>query len=190
MTNQEIDQIMYNTAISEGFTPTAAKYVVAQARYESADYSSNVFKLNNNTSGMKYIGQPLATRGTPAPAKEQKCGGGCNSDYYAKFKTIQDSASDKISRNYNLTIRGVAPSQLKNAKSPEEFAHLLKLRGYYGSAETTYALGIRAKLLKISVIEFYKNNRNTVNYTAFGIGLLGIGVGLYFMKKKGIIFKK
>ena len=195
MTNQEIDQIMYDTAISEGFTPATAKYVVAQARFESADYSSNVFKLNNNTSGMKFVGQPLATKGTLAPYNERSssCRSSnicANSDYYAKFKSVEDSAKDKISRNYNLTMRGVAPSQLKNATSPEEFAHLLKLRGYYGGSETTYALGIRAKLLKISVIDFYKNNRTIVNYTAFGIGLLGIGVGLYFMKKKGIIFKK
>jgi uncharacterized FlgJ-related protein len=61
MTN---DQLIYETAIRAGFTPTAAKLVVAQARFESADYTSSVFKNNNNTSGMKFIGQPLANERT------------------------------------------------------------------------------------------------------------------------------
>ena len=114
------DQIIYDVAISEGFNPTAAKLIVAQARFESADYSSNVFKKNLNTSGMKFIGQPLATRGTPAPANEQRCGGGCDSDYYAKFRSVEDSAKDKISRLYNITMRGVTPQQLKNVKNADK----------------------------------------------------------------------
>jgi len=99
----QYDQIIYDTAIKQGFSPTAAKFVVAQARFESADYTSNVFKNNLNTSGMKYIGQPLATRGTLAPTNERsavcRSGGVCrNSDHYAKFASVQDSANDKIVR--------------------------------------------------------------------------------------------
>ena len=71
MTN---DQLIYNTAIKAGFKPTAAKLIVAQARLESADYTSPVFRNNNATSGMKYIGQPLARRGTLAPYKESSDG--------------------------------------------------------------------------------------------------------------------
>lgn len=176
------DQIIYDIAISQGFTPTAAKFVVAQARFESSDYSSKVFLANNNTSGMKYIGQPLATRGTPAPSNEQKCGGGCNSDYYAKFKSVEDSAKDKIVRLYNITMRGVTPDQLKNAKSPEEFASLLKQRGYYGGAESSYGAGLRAKLLRIQVVEFL--NKNKKNILFVGIGLILIGASYYLLKSK------
>ena len=42
----QYDQIIYDTAIKEGFNPTAAKLIVAQARFESADYTSNVFQKN------------------------------------------------------------------------------------------------------------------------------------------------
>jgi uncharacterized FlgJ-related protein len=66
----DIDQSIYNTAIEEGFSPTSAKLIVAQARLESSHYSSTVFKANNNMFGMKYVGQPLATKGTLAPSKE------------------------------------------------------------------------------------------------------------------------
>jgi uncharacterized FlgJ-related protein len=173
------DQLIYDTAIGEGFNPTAAKLIVAQARFESADYSSNVFKNNLNTSGMKYIGQPLATRGTPAPKNEQRCNGGCDSDYYAKFKSVGDSAKDKIQRLYNITMRGVTPAQLKAAKSAEEFANLLKRRGYYGAPESQYANGLRAKLLRIQVVEFVTKNRKGIILLIGGAALLGAGYLLY-----------
>lgn len=176
------DQIIYNTALKYGFTPDAAKFVVAQARFESADYTSNVFKANNNTSGMKYVGQPLATRGTIAPKSEQSTscrnGGKCyNGDFYAKFNSIQDSVEDKIGRLYNITKGGVSPQQLKNAKTPEEFAKLLKKRGYYTDKEEIYARGLKNKLLKIEVIEFVNENRN---YLSLGIVLVLIGLFYYY----------
>ena len=182
----KIDQIIYETAVREGFSPTAAKFVVAQARFESADYTSNVFRNNLNTSGMKYIGQPLAERGTLAPANERSAA--CrtqnvcrNSDYYAKFDSVADSAKDKIQRNYSITIKGVTPEQLKNAKTPEEFARLLKQRGYYGDKESTYAAGIRAKLMRIQVVEFISKNRNML---LLGAGLVLVGTAYYLYKKK------
>jgi hypothetical protein len=186
----QYDQIIYNTAIKEGFTPTAAKLVVAQARFESADYTSNVFQKNLNTSGMKYIGQPLATRGTPAPKNEQRCGGGCNSDYYAKFKSVQDSASDKVGRLYNKTMGGVTPEQLKNVKDADEFAELLKRRSYYGfgkfgtevgnKEQKSYAVNMKSKLIKINVVEFVSKNKNTL---LIGLGLLAIAGSFYLYKK-------
>lgn len=209
MTN---DQIIYDIAIRNGFTPTAARLVVAQARFESSDYTSGVFKSNLNTSGMKYAGQPLATRGTLAPYSERSSGckavtsgqvGGqgpspcTNGDHYAKFRSVEDSARDKIERNFAKTMGGVNPDQLKNAKTPDEFASLLKRRSYYGfgaygtptaDAEIrNYAGGLKAKLLRLSVVEFYQNNKKTINYAVIGITLVGIGAYLWFLRKKGKI---
>lgn len=184
---QQYDQTIYDTAIRAGFTPTAAKLIVAQARFESSDYTSNVFKANNNTSGMKFIGQPLATRGTLAPMSERsascRSGGECrNSDHYAKFKSVADSASDKIERLYSKTMGGVTPDQLKNAKSPEEFANLLKRRNYYGANETMYGLGLRAKLLKIQVTELVQDNKGKIALFLGGAALLG--AAYYLLKKR------
>jgi LPXTG-motif cell wall-anchored protein len=204
MTNAEIDQAIYNTAIEQGFNPTAAKLIVAQARFESADkfgvdYNSGVFKANNNTGGIKYIGasQINAQRGSLAPASERTCGGGCNGDYYAKFNTIQDSINDKIVRLYNLTMRGVTPQQLKDATDTTEFATLLKKRGYYGPSAfgtsgaqaeiNNYAGGLRAKLLRINVLEFYTKNKVTVNLALVGVLLIGLTGYFYFLKKKKVV---
>ena len=184
--SQHYDQIIYDTAIKNGFTPTAAKFVVAQARFESSDYTSNVFQKNLNTSGMKFVGQPLATKGTLAPKSERSSQcvqtGVCrNSDHYAKYASVSDSAQDKIVRNFNLTIRGVTPEQLKNAQTPEEFAKLLKQRGYYGASESQYAGGLKAKLTRIQIVEFIQNNKNAL---ILGVGLLILGISYYIIQKK------
>lgn len=163
-----IDQQIYDTAIKQGFNPKAAKLIVAQARFESADYNSNVFKKNNNTSGIKYIGQANAKKGTLSP----------EGDYYAHFNTIQDSINDKIVRLYNITMRGVTPKQLKDSTDANEFANLLKQRGYYDSSAIEYGNGLKSKLLKINVIEFVQKNKY-----AIGIGVVLIGIGLYLYSK-------
>lgn len=190
------DQLIYDTAIKQGFTPTAAKFVVGQARFESANYTSPVFKANNNTSGMKFIGQPLATRGSLAPANERsascRSGGECkNSDHYAKFRSVQDSANDKIERLYSKTMGGVTPEQLKNSKTPEEFSRLLKKRRYYGfgtfgtpEAEkeiNQYARGIKSLMLRAQIVEFVGKNKIPLG---LGVGLLLLGVSIFIYRKK------
>ncbi len=189
MTN---DQLIYDTAIKAGFTPTAAKLVVAQARFESADYTSFVFRNNNNTSGMKFIGQPLATRGTLAPMNERsstcRAGGECkNSDHYAKFASVANSAADKINRLYSKTMGGVTPEQLKNAKDADEFADLLKRRSYYGfgkhgtevgnKEQKQYAGGLKAKLLRLEVVEFVRKNKVPIAVVA--VAAIGISFLMY-----------
>jgi hypothetical protein len=179
----DIDQLIYDTAIAQGFNPQGAKLVAAQARFESADYTSPVFKINNNTSGIKYIGsrQKNAQQGTLSP----------EGDYYAKFDTIQDSINDKIVRLYNITMGGVTPKQLKDTTDPTEFATLLKKRSYYGNTPygtseairdiENYASGLKSKLLKIKIIAFVKNNKYTLG---IGVALLLVGTFFYFKLKK------
>ncbi len=195
MSALQYDQIIYDVAVRNGFTPTAAKLVVAQARFESADYTSRVFLANNNTSGMKYIGQPLATQGTLAPYNErsstcQRSSVCVNSDHYAKFASVQDSARDKIERLFTKTMGGVTPQQIKNTQTPEEFADLMKRRSYYGFHKygtadaqkeiNNYAAGMRAKLIYIRVQEFLEENKKGVAGTIIGIGLL---IAAYYLYK-------
>jgi hypothetical protein len=189
------DQIIYDIAIKNGFSPTLAKFIVGQARFESANYTSAVFKANNNTSGMKFIGQPLATRGTLAPRSERSAtcnsGGAClNSDHYAKFRSVADSATDKIVRLYGLTMGGVTPNQLKAAKTPEEFARLLKKRRYYGPAAygtpaaekeiASYAAGVKLLMQRAQIVEFVDKNKGNI---LVGAIILALGIFLYKQKK-------
>ena len=189
MTNAEIDQAIYDTALEQGFNPTAAKLIAAQARFESADYTSHVFKTDNNTSGIKYIGsrQINASRGTLSP----------EGDYYAHFETVQDAINDKIVRLYNIKMGGVTPEQLKNVTDSTEFATLLKKRSYYGNTPygtaqaeadiNNYASGMRAKLLRINVLEFYTKNKTAVNLAVVGGVVIALTVYAYYLKKKKVL---
>lgn len=190
------DQAIYDRARKEGFSSEAAKLVVAQARYESADYGSNVFNNNFNMYGMKFVGQPLASRGTPAPLKERSSS--CqrdnicsDRDFYAKYKSPADSAADVVGRLYKKERKGIGYEQLRNESNPYEYANKLKQRDYFGSSDwstpqgkaeaKSYGAGLESKLKKIEVVEHGGKN---INYAVIGIGILALtGIGYWMYKK-------
>lgn len=151
-----LDQLVYDTAISEGYNPTVAKLIVAQARLESGNYSSHVFQSDNNMFGMKYVGQPLASRGTLAPVSEQTCGGKCNEDYYAKYASPADSVKDVVGRLFKITRDGIGFNEINTSTSPLDYAQKLKQRGYFGIAALTYAAGLEVELAKVAITDFVK----------------------------------
>lgn len=184
------DQQIYNAAIEEGFTPISAKLIVAQARIESGDYGSNVFKNNYNMFGMKYVGQPLAQRGTLAPLNERSCNGNCDGNYYAKYNSPADSATDLVGRLYKKTRNGVGFNELNNAIDANDFANKLKKRNYYGFGAygtpqadkeiSSYAAGLKSRLRKIKILEYYNSNKKVINLL---IGIILIGGSIYYYKK-------
>ena len=193
------DQEIYEIAISEGFKPNVAKFIVAQARLESSDYTSNVFLNNFNMYGMKFVGQPLASRGTLAPVSERSKS--CvessickDSDYYAKYKSPRDSALDTIQRLYKRTRNGIGFNELNNSVDAQDFANKLKQRDYYGGTAEQYGSFILAKLKRISIIEktiqqigkAYDYTKK--NYVTIGIVLIISGAfAFWYYKSK---FKK
>jgi uncharacterized FlgJ-related protein len=156
-----LDQTIYDVAIRNGFSPATSKLIVAQARFESGNYKSNVFKQNNNLFGMKFVAQPLATRGTLAPSNERSSVDR-NTNYYAKYKNPEDSVKDVVERLYSKTIGGVTQLQLQNAQTSLDFAKLLKLRGYYGGTPEEYSNGLKSRLRVIQVNEIADDIRNMV----------------------------
>lgn len=147
-----LDQKIYEIALKNGFNNNAAKIIVAQARLESGHYKSNVFKQNNNMFGMKFVGQPLAKKGTLAPAAERSTHD-IATNYYAKYESPEDSAKDLIERLYEKTVADVTSEQLKKTETPEAFAELLKKRGYFGIEAEKYAKSIKSIIPKLSINE-------------------------------------
>jgi flagellum-specific peptidoglycan hydrolase FlgJ len=171
------DQQIFDMAVSEGFNPTVAKFIVAQARLESSDYDSPVFMKNNNMYGMKFVNQPLATRGTLAPPNERsktcRDSNVCkDSDHYAKYKTPIDSPRDVIQRLYKKERKGVGFAQLNNSKTPDEFASLLKQRDYYGATPQHYSAMLKAKLIRMNIVETYVKYKKPIDYTLIGLLLI------------------
>lgn len=136
------DQKIYAAAIAQGLSPTIAAIVVAQARYETADYSSNVYKQNNNLFGYKYVGQALAVQGSPVPGSEQSTG----PKYYAKYATVEDSVKELV----QWIRRRVDGKQftMQELTTPEGYAAGFGRLPYrfFGVSVAQYAAGLRAKL--------------------------------------------
>lgn len=139
------DKIIIDKVKSRGLNENLANLIAAQARLESADFTSNVFKQNNNAFGYKYAGQSGATAGTPAPKSEWASPS--KPQYYAKYKSVADSANELINWLYRREKEGkFIVAQLQ---TPAQYANALKLGGYYGSSAASYTNGITAKLKKI-----------------------------------------
>jgi flagellum-specific peptidoglycan hydrolase FlgJ len=143
-----IDTTIYNTAKKNGFSDAVAKNLVAQARYESNDYKSNVFKNNNNLFGYKYVGQPNATAGTIAPKSEWT---NVNvAQYYAKYKSVEDSALEVIKWLYRRENEG--KFKVSDLITAQLYAEALKKGGYYGQTSYEYAQGLLAKYKNIILV--------------------------------------
>lgn len=120
----------FDIAISIGLTESQAKLIAAQSAYETANFTSNVFKLNNNPAGIMFINKPYqknATPGSSFPANES------NTAKYAKFATIKDGFKDMIRITY--------PSLIKSTDTTT-YAANLKMQKYYTGPQANYTGGL------------------------------------------------
>lgn len=163
-----IDTIIFNKGKQRGLPESVAKNLVAQARYESNDYKSDVFKQNNNLFGYKFVGQPNATAGTLAPRREWT--NPSRPQYYAKYANVGDSANEVINWLYRRENEG--KFKVSDLTTAEKYADALKKGNYYGQSSYEYAMGLLAK---------YKN---IVLTAASGLGLfIIVATGYYIITK-------
>lgn len=130
------ETIVYRTAIAEGMPHTLAELIVAQSKHESQNYTSNVFKKNNNLFGYKYVGQKGATKGSPAPSNEGLAGA------YARYETIEGSVKELTGWIKRRQKEGSFPADLTEIDSPEKYATLLRKSGYFGAPLSQYIAGL------------------------------------------------
>lgn len=155
-------KIIFDTVRGAGFPVPLSNLIVAQARHESADFTSNVYKTCLNPFGYKFIGQDLAT-GSCIAAPE----GG----YYAKYSRIQDAAREIVAWIRRRQVERVFPADLSTITSPAQYAQLLKSGSYYGDPVSVYTNG----LLRFAV--------NYGDSVALG-GLLVAGLVLWYLNRK------
>lgn len=127
-------------AIDKGNTVTFAKLLAAQAIHESANFTSNVFKKNNNAFGMKTPrvrkSPYILGAGSAAPASE-------GPTPYAKYASVSDSAKDVLHwLAYNKVNTGLYTT-------PDAYAAVLKSKGYYGDTVANYTRALKAALKKL-----------------------------------------
>lgn len=144
-----IDTAIKAQALKMGMPETLASLIVGQARYETNDYTSNVFKTLNNAFGYKYVGQtkwPVGA-GTGAPSKDAQ--GNADGGTYAKYKSVADSTGEIVDWIKRRQAEGKI--NINAIQTPEQYATALKNSGYYGQTASTYAKGITAKLQNVAI---------------------------------------
>ncbi|UAY54789.1 glucosaminidase domain-containing protein [Arachidicoccus terrestris] len=130
-----IEKTIYDAALprlkrhfSDSQSKRLASFMVAQSRYESANYTSHVFKANNNAFGYKYYG-----------ASDYQLGQGIISNEgnpYADYSTIDNSAEEVAD------WLGRRQSDFENVNTLLGYAEALKKNDYYGETAVQYAAGL------------------------------------------------
>lgn len=149
-----------------------ANLVIAQDRYETADYSSDVFNQDNNLGGYTYTGSKW--QAGPGLAKP----GGGN---YAHYTTLENSAGEKVDYIYRRVADGSFPADLTTITTPGQYAQLLKGAGYYGDTLTNYTNGL-VRWFQDLTGEAVTAVRNNPGLPLLGILAL-VFAGIFFSKK-------
>lgn len=133
-------QTLEAALIANGLKEPQLNFALAQLLLETGRFSkgSNVSRLNNNYSGIKFINKPyqIATQGSRTPANEQTAPSTRPTNFYAKFTDANGWAKDYI----RILSFGAKPIL---ANTITEFNKRLKANKYYGSTPEIYE-----KLLK------------------------------------------
>lgn len=157
---------IYRALLDAGAPREAMPLLMAQVAHETGDFVSRVSAENNNASGIMWINKPKqknATRGRAFPEAEQP------KDkkrryYYANFATLKDWAVDY------LRIIG---AYVTKAKTPEEFAGMLKAKGYYTAPQSLYSKALRAHLTALRKTDIFKDQKTTTSIL-LPVAILGV----------------
>lgn len=129
----DIDEIIFTTARADGLPGNLASMLIAQAKHETGNYTSNVFRTDKNLYGYTWTGSKWqAGKGLVKPE------GG----FYARYATYADSVhelTDWIKRRQN---EGIFPADLLSIQTPQQYAALLKSANYFTDSLTNYANGL------------------------------------------------
>jgi len=154
---------VYRTALSEGASDTFARIVLSQMVHESANFTSNVFKQNNNPLGMKVPSvrkSPyILGAGTNAPANEGKTP-------YARFASLADATRDLF---HWLRFNKI---DFKNISTPDQYAAVLKQKGYYGDTQKNYTNALTRFFSQLSDVAFTGGGVGVLIFVVASVALL------------------
>lgn len=172
-----IDKEIIGAVINSGYGIEIGTIIAAQARHETANYTSKLCRNSNNFFGMKVptkrkspyiIGASILS--TP-PRNEGKTP-------YASYNSAGDSAKDLIHwLEYSKT-------DFSAIKTPKAYAAMLKRKGYYGAPQSEYEKSLISKMKKIGIKPLAKGEQN-FNFVPLMLALVGlITLGVIFLKPK------
>lgn len=152
-----ITDSLYNSALSRltrkfnlSQSKLLASLMVAQAKHETGNFTSSVFKNNNNAFGYKYYKGSLYQIGKGKTSPEL--------DSYGNFNTPEDSAKEVAD------WLGRRKADFEKISTPAEYGHLLKKYKYYGADENLYITALKNFFTPIisSTSELISSTKETI----------------------------
>ncbi len=119
----------------QGVPSPVAALMLAMAKHETGNFTSNGFKSGNNAFGYSYV----------AGGKWQDTQPGAYADNglpLAKYPTVENSAREIVDWIYRRMNEGTFPA-LATVTEPTQFAMLLRNNRYYTDTLTNYANGLK-----------------------------------------------
>jgi uncharacterized FlgJ-related protein len=164
-----LDEVIYSEVINSNYPDTLARLIVAQAKHETGNYTSNVFKSNKNLFGYKrYAGSPFQSGdGNMSP----------EGNNYAQYSSYKNSIQELLAWLRRRQNEGkLIISQLT---SPSIYANALKKSGYYGASESEYYNALKYYLSKLDVLKKKASeNRGWI------FAMMGGLMAYYYFKKR------
>lgn len=167
-------------AASAGIPFYAQKLIAAQAMHETGNFTSNVYRQNNNAFGMKIPNvrkSPyILGAGTSAPASE-------GSTPYAKYSSVEDSVKDVL---HLYAYNGIRWGQLD---SPTAFGAWLKQKSYYGASQQAYSAALQrwmetmTDIIEPVTITGSKKKMGSIDFVCSGCGAIHV-IDLFTYKKE------
>lgn len=117
----------------QGLPVALSNLVTAQARHESANFTSPLFLSDNNAFGYDYTGNANQV----GPSLRSHGG-----NYYAKYSSLENSVDEIVDWIYRRAREGKFPANLATIQSPNDYATLLKNSKYFEDDVTNYQNGL------------------------------------------------
>ena len=135
--------------------------LVAQAKHETGNFTSNGFRLGNNAFGYSYVRGGAWQLPTPGRIAD-------NGQPLAQYASVEDSTREVVDWIYRRVREGKFPSDLASITSPDKYALLLKQSGYYGDTLQNYSSGLRRFLADLVPEAVRDNPGATLLLTVLG----------------------
>lgn len=133
--NMSIEQKILAAAKSKGMPSNMQRLILAQAKHETANFSSNAFKKNNNLFGYKAVSGAKWQIGNGITSSEGNA--------YAAYSSIEHSVYELCDWITRRQAQGKFPVDLTTITTPEMYATLLKNSSYYGDTVANYTKGLK-----------------------------------------------
>lgn len=125
---------------AQGLSKNNAKLLVAQSLHETGNYTSRLFREQNNAYGMKVPRQRKVKVKLTSNQNTNK--------EYLHYETVNDSDADFLDyARYNGLIIPLLSADL----TPEIYVQFLKQRGYFEDTTDNYLRGVKFYFSKLDV---------------------------------------